>query len=71
MNDLCSASTAPDDEQTENEQNGPVADGREPGPVTRLGLRLGFYPGAPRRNSLIALVYLLGIVALLRLLGLA
>ena len=71
MNDLFSSSAAPDEEQTETEENGPTADERGRGRVTRLGLRLGFYPGAPRRNILIALVYLLGIVALIRLLGLA
>jgi hypothetical protein len=36
----------------------------------RLALRAGFYPGAPRRNTLVAIGYLLLVVVLARLLGL-
>ena len=68
MNDRLSAPSGPTDDGADNGQH--RADRPGASPVSRVGRRLGFYPGAPRRNVLVAFGYLLAILTLIRLAGL-
>ena len=68
MNDRLSAPSERTDDGADNGQ--PRADRPTATAVSRVGRRLGFYPGAPRRNVLIAFGYLLAILTLIRLAGL-
>jgi hypothetical protein len=69
VSDQISSPTGPGDEG-ENGQNDSNVRIRRRGALTRLGMRAGFYPGAPRRNALVAITYLLFGAVFARLLGL-
>lgn len=64
-------SSGSSDDGTENGQARNHTDRPRVTAVSRVGQRLGFYPGAPRRNVLIAFAYVLVVLAVLRLVGLA
>jgi hypothetical protein len=70
VRDRLSAPSGSGDDGTENGKTPDVTDRRSATAVSRVGRRLGFYPGAPRRNVLIAFGYLLVILALIWLAGL-